>query len=81
VDLPVAVTPRLVAMFFGRCVLKMKPALLLGACSGAGTNTAAPRMIQDEAQSNLPTLGHTMPYAVGNILLTAWDPVIVALLS
>jgi putative transport protein len=28
-----------------------------------------------------PDLGLTGPYAVGNILLTAWGPVIVALLS
>jgi putative transport protein len=25
-----------------------------------------------------PALGYTVPYAVGNILLTAWGPVIVA---
>jgi putative transport protein len=28
----------------------------------------------------LPALGYTVPYAVGNILLTAWGPVIVALM-
>ena len=43
--------------------------------------TAALRAIQDEAQSKLPALGYTVPYAVGNIVLTAWGPVIVALLS
>ena len=26
-------------------------------------------------------LGYTVPYAIGNILLTAWGPVIVALMS
>ena len=31
------------------------------------------------AKSKLPVLGHTVPYAVGNILLTAWGPVIVML--
>ena len=34
------------------------------------------RSIQDDAQSKLPVLGYTVPYAVGNILLTAWGPVI-----
>jgi Sulfate permease family len=29
--------------------------------------------------SKLPALGYTVPYAVGNILLTAWGPVIVML--
>ena len=75
----VAVTPHLVAVLFGRYVLKMNPVILLGACAGAGTITAALRSIQDEAGSKLPVLGYTVPYAVGNILLTAWGPVIVLL--
>jgi len=65
----------------GRYLLKMNPVILLGACSGAGTVTAALRALQEESQSKLPALGYTVPYAVGNILLTAWGPVIVALLS
>jgi putative transport protein len=75
----VALTPHLAAVLFGRYVLKMNPVLLLGACSGAGTATAALRAIQDEAGSKLPVLGYTVPYAIGNILLTAWGPVIVML--
>jgi putative transport protein len=76
----VAVTPHMAALLFGRYVLKMNPVILLGACAGAGTVTAALRSIQDEAQSKLPVLGYTVPYAVGNILLTAWGPVIVMLM-
>lgn len=76
-----ALLPHAVAILFGRYVLKMNPLILLGACSGAGTMTAALRAIQDEAQSKLPALGYTVPYAVGNIVLTAWGPVIVALMS
>ena len=75
----VALTPHLVALLFGRYVLKMNPLILFGACAGAGTVTAALRAIQDEAQSKLPVLGYTVPYALGNILLTAWGPVIVML--
>ena len=75
----VAVVPHLAALLFGRHVLKMNPVILLGACAGAGTVTAALRAIQDEAQSKLPVLGYTVPYAIGNILLTAWGPVIVVL--
>jgi putative transport protein len=44
----------------------------LGTCAGAGTLTAALRALQDEAQSKIPALGYTVPYAIGNILLTAW---------
>jgi putative transport protein len=75
----VAATPHVVALLFGRHVLKMNPVILFGACAGAGTVTAALRAIQDEAQSKLPVLGYTVPYAIGNILLTAWGPVIVVL--
>ena len=77
----VAVTPHVTALLFGRYVLKMNPVILFGACSGAGTVTAALRGIQDEAESKLPVLGYTVPYAVGNILLTAWGPVIVMILK
>ena len=75
----VALTPHLIAVLFGHRVLKMNPVILLGACAGAGTVTAALRSIQDESGSKLPVLGYTVPYAVGNILLTAWGPVIVLL--
>ncbi|HEX7232343.1 MAG TPA: aspartate-alanine antiporter [Candidatus Binatia bacterium] len=81
VGLVAAILPHFVSILFGRYVLKMNPVILLGACSGAGTMTAALRAIQDEAESKLPALGYTVPYAIGNILLTAWGPVIVALLS
>jgi len=80
VGLVVALVPHATAVLFGRYVLKMNPVLLLGACSGAGTATAALRAVQDEAQSKLPVLGYTVPYAIGNILLTAWGPVIVMLM-
>jgi putative transport protein len=81
VGLVVAVLPHVTAILFGRYILKMNPLILLGACSGAGTITAALRAVQDEAQSKLPALGYTVPYAIGNILLTAWGPVIVAMMA
>jgi putative transport protein len=81
VGLVIAVLPHTVSIFFGRYVLKMNPIIVLGACSGAGTITAALRAIQEEAQSELPALGYTVPYAIGNILLTAWGPVLVAMMS
>jgi putative transport protein len=79
VSLVVALAPHLSTVLFGRYVLRMNPVLLLGACAGAGTATAALRAVQDEAGSKLPVLGYTVPYAIGNILLTAWGPVIVLL--
>jgi len=81
VGLLVAVLPHIMAILFGRYVLKMNPLILLGACCGAGTITAALRAVQEEAHSKLPALGYTVPYAIGNILLTAWGPVIVAMMA
>jgi len=78
--LVVAIAAHFSAVVFGRFVLKMNPVILLGACAGAGTSTAALRSIQDEAGSKIPVLGYTVPYALGNILLTAWGPVIVLLI-
>jgi putative transport protein len=81
VGLIVATLPHVTSILFGRYILKMNPLILLGACSGAGTITAALRAVQEEAQSKLPALGYTVPYAIGNILLTAWGPVIVAMMA
>jgi putative transport protein len=81
VGLICALIPHVTAILFGRYVLRMNPLVLLGACAGAGTITAALRALQDEAQSKVPALGYTVPYAIGNILLTAWGPVLVALMS
>ena len=81
VGLVIAVLPHTISILFGRYVLKMNPVIVLGACSGAGTITAALRAIQEQAQSDLPALGYTVPYAIGNILLTAWGPVLVAMMT
>ena len=37
------------------------------------------RAIQDEAGSKVPVLGYTVPFSIGNILRTAWGPVVVLL--
>jgi putative transport protein len=81
VGLVSALLPHTVGILFGRYVLKMEPLIVLGACAGAGTITSALRAIQDEARSSVPALGYTVPYAIGNILLTAWGPVLVAMMS
>jgi putative transport protein len=78
--LVVSIVPHTIGLLFGRFVLKLNPVILLGAEAGSGTTTAALRAVQDAAGSKLPVLGYTVPYAVGNILLTAWGPVVVALM-
>lgn len=81
VGLVSALLPHTLGILFGRYVLRMEPLIVLGACAGAGTITAALRAVQDEAGSSIPALGYTVPYAIGNILLTAWGPVLVAMMS
>lgn len=81
VGLASSLIPHTVGILFGRYALRMDPLIVLGACAGAGTITAALRAIQDEAQSSIPALGYTVPYAIGNILLTAWGPVLIALMT
>jgi len=76
-----AVIPFLVALLFGKYVLKMNPVLLLGATAGAGTSTPALRAVQDVAQSKIPVLGYTVPYAIAAIVMAAWGPVIVMLVN
>jgi len=79
--LVVAIVPQALGLIVGHLVLRMNPVILLGACTGAGTTTAGLKAVQDAAGSKFPVLGYTVPYALGNILLTAWGPVIVALMK
>jgi putative transport protein len=79
--LAVAILPHVIGLLFGKYVLKMNPVILLGAETGAGTSTPALKAVQEKAQSKIPVLGYTIPYAVGNIILAAWGPVIVSLMT
>jgi putative transport protein len=79
----VAVTsvPLILAMYAGKYLFRFDDAILLGACSGARTTTASLGMINDRAKSQIPGLGYTVTYAVGNTLLTVWGMVLVILLT
>ena len=79
----VAVTtvPLILAMYVGKYLFRFDDAILLGACSGARTTTASLGMINDRAKSQIPGLGYTVTYAVGNTLLTVWGMVLVMLLA
>jgi putative transport protein len=77
----VAIVPHIIGLLFGKYVLKMNPIILLGAQTGAGTSTIGLKAIQDASASKFPVLGYTIPYALGNILLTAWGPIIVSMMN
>lgn len=73
--------PLILAMYVGKYVFRFHPAILLGCCSGARTTTASLGMINDRAKSQIPGLGYTVTYAVGNTLLTIWGMVLVMLMA
>ncbi len=67
--------PLILGMFVGKYMFKFDDAILLGAVSGARTTTASLGMVNDAAKSQIPALGYTVTYAVGNTLLTIWGMV------
>jgi putative transport protein len=73
--------PLVIGIFVGRYIFRFDPAILFGCCAGARTTTAALGMICEAAESNVPGLGYTVTYAVGNTLLTIWGMVIIMLLA
>jgi putative transport protein len=77
----VSIVPHVIGLYFGKYVLKMNPIILLGAQTGAGTSTIGLKAIQDASASKFPVLGYTIPYALGNILLTAWGPILVSMMN
>jgi putative transport protein len=77
----VTTVPFIVGILAGKYIFKMHPAIVLGACAGARTTTAALGAIQEAAGSKTPALGYTVTYAVGNTLLIIWGVVIVLLMK
>jgi putative transport protein len=77
----VTTVPLILAMYVGKYLFRFDDAIVLGCCSGARTTTASLGMINDRAKSQIPGLGYTVTYAVGNTLLTVWGMVLVMLLT
>jgi putative transport protein len=73
--------PLILAMYVGKYLFRFDDAIVLGCVSGARTTTASLGMVNDRAKSQIPALGYTVTYAVGNTLLTIWGMVIVILLT
>ncbi|MFI6985299.1 aspartate:alanine exchanger family transporter [Embleya sp. NPDC050154] len=73
------VVPLVVGFLYGHVIQRIRMPLLLGMLAGGQTTTAAIGAINENARSQVPTLGYTVPYAVGNVLLTIWGSVIVLL--
>jgi putative transport protein len=74
----ITIIPIVVALYFGRFVLKLHPVILLGALCGGQTVAASLNAANEEADSMTPVLGFTVTYAIANVLLAIWGPIIVA---
>jgi putative transport protein len=73
--------PLILGLFVAKYVFRFHDALTLGIVSGARTTTASLGLVCDLAKSQVPALGYTVTYAVGNTLLTIWGMVLILILS
>ncbi|MFI6519246.1 aspartate-alanine antiporter [Spirillospora sp. NPDC050679] len=79
--LVVTLAPMIVCLYLGKWLFRFDTPVLLGVIAGANTTTASIGAITETARSQVPVLGYTVPYALGNTLLTIWGTIIVALLA
>jgi len=77
----VTAIPLVVGLLVARYVFRFHPRIALGCVAGARTTAPALGAVQDLLQSKVPALGYTVPYAVGNTLLTICGIAIVMLMS
>ncbi|MDE6140310.1 MAG: aspartate-alanine antiporter [Alistipes sp.] len=72
--------PLILGVLTGRYLFKFNSALTLGCAAGARTTTAALGAVEEVLDSNVPAMGYTITYAIGNTLLIIWGVVIVLLM-
>ncbi len=77
----VTLVPLICGLYFGRYVLKVNPALLLGGLAGAQTMIAGAAAVQEKSESPVATLGYSYTVAFGHIFLTTWGTIIVFLMT
>jgi putative transport protein len=77
----VTLVPLICGLLFGRYLLKVNPALLLGGIAGAQTMIAGVAALQEKSESPVATLGYSYTVAFGHIFLTTWGTIIVSLMT
>ncbi len=77
----VTLFPLITGLFFGYYVLRVNPALLVGAIAGAQTMIAGVAAVQEKSDSPVATLGYSCTAAFGHIFLTTWGTIIVSLMT
>jgi putative transport protein len=76
----VTMVPLAVGALTARYALGMSPLMTLGGVAGAQTCTPGLNALREASGSNIGSLAYTVPYAISNILLTIWGPVVVAVM-
>jgi putative transport protein len=76
----VTIVPSMVALVVGRWIFRMNPIMVLAGVTGAQTCMPALNALREASDSNVGALGYTVPYAIGNILLTISGPVVAAIM-
>ena len=66
----VTTTAILSSYWFGRSILKLPPALLLGGINGSMTSGASLSVVSKAANSSVPYLGYAGAYAFATVSLT-----------
>jgi putative transport protein len=64
---------------FAYWILKMNPVLILSGVTGGQTCTPGLNALREAGGSNVAVLGYPVTYAIGNVLLTVWGPIVVAI--
>lgn len=67
--LAVTTIPVLVGCVFGAYILRLNPALLVGAITGSMTSTPALNIVTGAAKSSVPALGYAGTYTFANVFL------------
>jgi putative transport protein len=75
----VTIVPLAMGTIVARHVLMMSPLMTLGSLAGAQTCTPGLNALREASGSNVGSLAYTVPYAINNIVLTLWGPVVVAI--
>ncbi|HEX7878318.1 MAG TPA: hypothetical protein VF720_02845 [Candidatus Eisenbacteria bacterium] len=77
----IRIIPNVVTLFVGRKLFRLHPGILLGILAGAGCSSAGLAALKEDTQSEVPTLGYGMAYALANVLLGLGATILVTLLS
>jgi putative transport protein len=67
-SLVISTLPVIAVFLYGIYILKMNPALLLGATTGAVTCTPAMAAVSADARSSIPTIGYAGTYAFATVM-------------